>query len=179
MMYRLRLADPADLPAIVDIYNSTVASRRVTADTEPVPLESRFMWFKAHQRPNRPLWVAEPYIHSTDGIATETPLSRSILGWMSFSDFYGRPAYRHSAELSIYCHENIRHRGLGSFLMHTALKTAPELEIKSLLAFVFGHNEPALGLFEKFGFQRWAQMPGVAELDHIERDLIILGKRLT
>ncbi|MFN5802122.1 MAG: GNAT family N-acetyltransferase, partial [Burkholderiales bacterium] len=45
-MYRLRLADPADLPAIVDIYNSTVASRMVTADTEPVPLESRFMWFK-------------------------------------------------------------------------------------------------------------------------------------
>jgi L-amino acid N-acyltransferase YncA len=178
-MYRLRLADPADLPAIVDIYNSTVASRMVTADTEPVPLESRFMWFKAHQRPNRPLWVAEPFSHSTDGVSTELPASRSVLGWMSFSDFYGRPAYRHTAELSIYCHESIRRKGLGSFFLRAALTTASELDIRNLLVFVFGHNEPSLRLFEKFGFERWAKMPGVAELDQIERDLVILGKRVS
>ena len=34
--YVHRLALRADLPAIVDIYNSTIASREVTADTEPV-----------------------------------------------------------------------------------------------------------------------------------------------
>jgi phosphinothricin acetyltransferase len=34
-------------------------------------------------------------------------------------------------------------------------------------------------LFEKFGFERWAKMPGVAELDQIERDLVILGKRVS
>jgi phosphinothricin acetyltransferase len=178
-MYRLRLADPADLPAIVDIYNSTVASRMVTADTEPVPLETRFMWFKAHQRLNRPLWVAEPFSHSSDGVNIETLASRSVLGWMCFSDFYGRPAYRHTAELSVYCHESIRRKGLGSFFLRAALKSAPELEIKNLLVFVFGHNIPSLRLFEKFGFERWAEMPGVAELDQVERDLIILGKRLT
>ena len=177
-MYRLRLADPSDLPAMVDIYNSTVSSRMVTADTEPVPLESRFMWFKVHQRLQRPLWVAEPYSHSTDGVSMETPGSRSVLGWMSFSDFYGRPAYRHTAELSIYCHESVRRKGLGSFLMRSALSSAPELEIKNLVAYVFGHNEPSLRLFEKFGFERWASMPGVAVLDEIERDLIILGKRV-
>ena len=33
---RLRDATLADLPAIVDIYNSTVPMRTVTADTEPV-----------------------------------------------------------------------------------------------------------------------------------------------
>ena len=178
-MYRLRLADPADLPAIVDIYNSTVASRMVTADTEPVPLESRFMWFKTHQRLNRPLWVAEPFSHSSDGVNVELPESRSVLGWMSFSDFYGRPAYRHTAELSIYCHGSIRRKGLGSFFMHAALAAAPGLDIKNLVAYIFGHNEPSLRLFEKFGFERWARMPGVAELDQIERDLVILGKRVS
>jgi L-amino acid N-acyltransferase YncA len=37
----LRDADEADLPVIVEIYNSTVPTRMVTADTEPVSIESR------------------------------------------------------------------------------------------------------------------------------------------
>jgi L-amino acid N-acyltransferase YncA len=36
-----------DLPAIVAIYNSTVPSRQVTADLEPVSVESRLPWFQA------------------------------------------------------------------------------------------------------------------------------------
>ncbi|HKG69108.1 MAG TPA: hypothetical protein VKA92_09585, partial [Segetibacter sp.] len=46
-----------DLPKIVEIYNSTVASRMVTADTEPVSVESKRNWFKAHSPDKRPLWV--------------------------------------------------------------------------------------------------------------------------
>jgi len=37
----IRTALESDLPAIVEIYNSTVPSRMVTADTEPVSVESR------------------------------------------------------------------------------------------------------------------------------------------
>ena len=40
-----RVARPEDLPLIVDIYNSTIASREVTADTEPVSVASRQQWF--------------------------------------------------------------------------------------------------------------------------------------
>ena len=36
----------------------------------------------------------------------------------------------------------------------------------------------ACGLFEKFGFYRWGLLPGVAELDGVERDLIIVGRAL-
>lgn len=36
-----RNATETDLPRIVSIYNSTVASRMVTADTEPVTIEDR------------------------------------------------------------------------------------------------------------------------------------------
>jgi phosphinothricin acetyltransferase len=39
--YVHRLARREDLPVIVDIYNSTIASREVTADTEPVSVQSR------------------------------------------------------------------------------------------------------------------------------------------
>ena len=37
----LRDATEADLPAIVEIYNATIPGRMVTADLEPVTVESR------------------------------------------------------------------------------------------------------------------------------------------
>ena len=40
-------------------------------------------------------------------------------------------------------------------------------------------NGATLNLFESFGFQRRGVLPGNAELDGIERDLIILGRRLS
>lgn len=39
---------------------------------------------------------------------------------------------------------------------------------------MFGHNDPSLGLLKKFGFKEWGMLPGVAELDGIERDLVIV-----
>jgi len=162
--YQHRLARFEDLPAIVDIYNSTVASREVTADTEPVSVESRHAWFAEHTPERRPLWVVEQ-----DG---------KILGWLSYSNFYGRPAYSGTAELSIYIHEEMRGKGLGRYLLQQAIDFAPQINVHTLLGFIFGHNQPSLKLFDAFGFERWANMPRVATLDGIERDLIILGKRI-
>ena len=47
-----------------------------------------------------------------------------------------------------------------------------------LLGFIFAHNEPSLRLFEKLGFARWGCLPRVAELDGVERDLVIVGLRI-
>ncbi len=159
-----RLARFDDLPAIVDIYNSTVASRQVTADTEPIPVESRLAWFDDHDPARRPLWVMEQ--------------NGAILGWLSFSNFYGRPAYSGTAELSIYLHEDARGKGLGRYFLTQAIAHAPKIQVHTLLGFIFGHNAPSLKLFEAFGFDVWANMPRVANLDGIERDLIIVGKRV-
>jgi L-amino acid N-acyltransferase YncA len=57
MTLNYRDATLDDLPAIVAIYNSTIASRQVTADLEPVSVESRLAWFLAHRLLVRPLWV--------------------------------------------------------------------------------------------------------------------------
>jgi phosphinothricin acetyltransferase len=56
---RIRDATAADLPAIVDIYNSTIPSRMVTADLEPVSVASREAWFADHSPERWPLWMAE------------------------------------------------------------------------------------------------------------------------
>lgn len=161
-----------DLPAIVAIYNSTIASRRVTADLEPVTIESRLRWFHAHGAGRRPLWIVEEPDDDDPNAA------RRVIGWLSFSDFYGRPAYARTAELSIYLDERARGRGLGAQLLTKALEAAPGLQLDTLLGFIFGHNAPSIALFRRAGFEDWGMLPRVAVLDGVERDLVILGKRI-
>lgn len=158
----IRNATITDLADIVAIYNSTVASRMVTADTEPVTVESRLPWFYAHTPASRPLWVAE--------------LDGRIAGWISFQSFYGRPAYQSTVEVSIYVDEAYRRRQVGRSLLRAGIEKAPELGIETLLGFIFGHNEPSLHLFESFGFQRWGYLPQIAEMDRIKYDLAIYGR---
>ena len=170
MSYRHRTATLEDLPTVVAIYNSTIASREVTADTEPVTVESRLNWFNEHQPERRPLWIIER--------ADDNAEKPEILGWISYSNFYGRPAYSGTAEVSIYIAEAWRGKGIGRYALTEAIAFAPQIKVHTLLGFIFGHNKPSLALFERFGFDTWANFPRVANLDGIERDLIILGKRV-
>ncbi|SPU04686.1 putative phosphinothricin acetyltransferase [Bacillus tequilensis] len=165
MNMTLRLAENKDLEAVVAIYNSTIASRMVTADTEPVTPEDRMEWFLGHTE-SRPLYVAEDE-------------NGNVAAWVSFETFYGRPAYNKTAEVSIYIDEACRGKGVGSYLLQEALRIAPELGIRSLMAFIFGHNKPSLKLFEKHGFSEWGRFPGIAEMDGKRYDLKILGRELS
>ena len=160
----MRDAREADLPRLVAIYNEAIPGRRATADTEPVSVESRLPWFREHTPARRPLWVAE-----REG---------AIVGWLSFQDFYGRPAYGATAELSVYVSATAQRGGVGRHLLARALEHAPTLGLATLLGFIFAHNTPSVTLFERHGFARWGHLPRVARLDGVERDLLILGRRL-
>ena len=157
-------AQQKDLENIVATYNSTVASRLVTADLKPVSVESKQAWFDAHDVVKRPLWLV---------IANGT-----YAGWMSFNSFYGRPAYDGTVEVSIYLEESARGKGLGKHCLKKACDAAPSLHIKTLLGFIFDHNEPSLKLFYNMGFEKWAHLPKIADMGDAERGLIILGKRV-
>ena len=88
------------------------------------------------------------------------------------------PAYRTTAELSVYVHSDSRRHGLGRYLVGRAIAHAPAIGVGILLGFRFAHNRPSLALFESLGFGRWGLLPGVALLDGAERDLVILGLRI-
>jgi phosphinothricin acetyltransferase len=160
----IRDATIEDLPAIVAIYNSTVPTRVVTADTEPVSVASRQKWFADHSPARRPLWVAEE--------------NGQVAGWLSYSSFYGRPAYDSTCEVSLYLAPEYRRQGLGTQMLLRCIEHAPRIRVTTLLGFIFGHNELSLRLFEKMGFLRWGCLPRVAVLDSLERDLIIMGRRV-
>ncbi|WP_018752490.1 GNAT family N-acetyltransferase [Paenibacillus sanguinis] len=162
--YTIEDASLKDLTAIVDIYNETIASRSVTADLEPITVNDRLEWFAEHSPDSRPLWVMR--------------YEGKVIAWLSLQSFYGRPAYAATVEISIYISEAWRGQGLGSILLNRVFESCPRLGVKTLLGFVFAHNEPSLGLLLKHGFERWGNLPQVASLDGVERDLVILGKRV-
>lgn len=160
-----RDANIDDLPVIVSIYNSTVAGRMVTADTEPVTVAQKQEWFDEHSHDKRPLWIVE----NDD---------QKIIGWASFQNFYGRPAYDGTAEISIYLDENERGKSYGKKILQYAIDKSPALGIHTLLGFIFSHNTNSLQLFIKLGFQEWAHLKDIAILDGKECSLKILGRKI-
>ncbi len=162
--FTLRPATLDDLPGIVAIYNATIPGRMVTADLVPIPVASRVAWFHAHNPATRPLWVA------TAGA--------ELAAWLSFNSFHERPAYQPTAEISIYVAEAQRRRGLGRWLLREAVTRAPALGLSTLVGLIWAHNTPSLELFASEGFSRWGHLPRVAVLDSVERDLVILGRRV-
>ncbi|OIP84934.1 MAG: N-acetyltransferase [Porphyromonadaceae bacterium CG2_30_38_12] len=158
-------AHRSDLSKIVAIYNSTVASRMVTADTSKVTVESKANWFEAHNASQRPLWMIENN-------------SGETVGWVSFQSFYGRPAYNATVEISIYIDEQFRGRGFGKSILKYCIEQCKNLKIETLLAFIFSHNEPSIKLFERFGFEHWGLLPDIARMDEENYSLRILGKKV-
>src|SRR5712691_6275192 len=135
---KVRDATEADLPDLVAIYNATGPTRRVTAELEPVTVASRLPWFREHSPGHHPLWVAE-----SEGV---------IAGWISLQSFLTRCAYRGTAEVSVYVHENFRRQGVGRELLRHAIERGPTLQLSALVGCIFGHNEASLRLFEELGF---------------------------
>jgi L-amino acid N-acyltransferase YncA len=160
----IRHAAAADLPAIVEIYNASIPGRMATADTEPVTVAEREDWFRAFNPQSRPLWILE-----ADGVP---------VGWLGVRSFYGRPAYHHTVEATVYVAPGHQRAGIARKLLTHALEECPRLGIANVLGFVFAHNMPSVTLFEAHGFQRWGLLPKVCEMDGIERDVLILGRRI-
>jgi L-amino acid N-acyltransferase YncA len=158
---KIRDAREADLPAIIKIYNAAIATRISTAQLEPVTLKQRRNWLKEHSRNRHPFWVLE--------------INRHVAGWLTMKSFLRRGAYRDTAEVSVYVDEKFRRRGVGRALLAEAINRAPALGINAMVGLIFAHNKPSLRLFEQLGFEKWGLLPRVARLDHVERDLTIVG----
>lgn len=163
-------ADIEDLSAILAIYNQSIAGKQATANLEPVTTDERIVWFDEHlNNPTRPIYVV---------LTTEKNADSMIVAWGSFSDLYARPAYHISSEVSIYLHQDYHGIGLGSLLTRWMLMQAPSLGIQNVIALIFAHNQPSLGLFHKLGFEQWGYMPQVCDMDGFIADVVMLGKKV-
>ena len=64
------------------------------------------------------------------------------------------PASRHVADLGLMVDASYRRRGIGWSLLESAVEWARGAGVTKLELHVFPHNEPAIALYEKFGFEK-------------------------
>lgn len=166
-----------DLAVVLAIYNQTIAGKQATANLVPVSCEERADWFSEHiDSSTRPIYVVKT--SNSEEHNQEHNLNKQpsiIVAWGSFSDLYSRPAYHISSEISIYLHSDYHGQGLGSLLTCWMLLQAPNLGIRNIVALVFAHNKPSLGLFHKLGFEQWGYMPQVCDMQGFIADVVMLG----
>ncbi|GAA0808373.1 GNAT family N-acetyltransferase [Psychrobacter piscatorii] len=175
--FMVQRASKEDLAEVLAIYNQSIPGKQATANLALVTVEERTAWFDEHlDSPTRPIYVVKALPEGdTDRQSTKLP----IVAWGSFSDLYARTAYHISTEISIYLNQDYQSKGLGSLLTRWMLTQAPSLGIRNIVALIFAHNQPSLGLFRKIGFEQWGYMPEVCDMDGFIADVVMLGKAVT
>jgi L-amino acid N-acyltransferase YncA len=161
----IRLAQIDDLPAILDIYNQSIPSKRATGDIEPLRVEDRLDWFREHPPQEHPIFVAE--------------LDGRVTGWCSLSAYRpGRAALRFTAEISYYIDYEYHRQGIATALVEHTLAVCPALGIKHVFAIVLEGNQASLNLLQKMGFERWGYLPRVADFDGNEVGHLYYGRHM-
>jgi L-amino acid N-acyltransferase YncA len=158
----IRAATLDDLPAIVAIYNAAIPARASTADLVPVPVDARRPWFDRHA-PGRLLVLVD---------------DAGVQAWAGVLPHHERAAYAGTGEVAVYVDPAARGRGAGGRLLDDVIARAPTWGLRVLLGRIFAHNEASLALFAGRGFARWGLLPGVCVLDGVERDVVIVGRRV-
>lgn len=137
----IRLATPGDAGIINDIQNHYVLTSTATFHTEPLTLEERLAWLK-NRSPAHPVNVAQ-----AEG---------GIVGWGALEVFRNRPAYRHTAEFSVYVHHAWHRRGIGRAILTDLETRARALEYHSLVGGCCSESGPVIALLESLGYDRVA-----------------------
>jgi L-amino acid N-acyltransferase YncA len=162
---KIRLARQEDLPYINEIYNQAVRQGFCTAHLSEISLEERRIWFGAHDPVRFPVFVVEN--------------NQQVCGWVSLGSYrMDRQALAHVAEVSYYVDERERGRGMGSRLLGHAIRVAPEFGFTVLIAILLDKNPASIGLLEKYGFEKWGVMPGIALIDGQQADHLYYGLKL-
>lgn len=159
----IRLATRDDAGAINDIQNHYVVRSTATFLTEPLTPEQRLAWLDGRS-PAHPVTVAQ------DG--------DTITGWGSLEVFRGRPAYRHTAELSIYIHPERHRSGIGRAIVKDLIERARALGHHALVGGCCSETAAAIALLEACGFSRVAHFREVGRKFDRWLDVVFLERVL-
>ncbi len=165
MNLRIRDATPADLPAMLAIYNEVIANTTAIYAYEPRSLDALAAWLEAKRVDNWPVLVAED-----DDV---------LAGYGSYGAFRPWPAYLHTVENSIYVAAGRRGGGIGSTLLPALVASATARGFHTMLAGIDAANDGSLRLHAKFGFRRVAQFHEVGWKFDRWLDLVFLQRMLT
>lgn len=140
-MLTLRPSQDGDIPAITAIYGHHVLHATGTFETEPPS-------------------AADMAARRADVLAKGLPYlvaerEGEVLGFAYCQWFKPRPAYRFSAEDSIYLHPDAAGQGLGKQLLATLVERAEAVGVRKLIAVIGDSgNAGSIGVHRSLGFQK-------------------------
>jgi len=85
------------------------------------------------------------------------------------------PASAHVADLGLMVAASHRRRGVGRALLDAAVEWARDAGVRKLELHVFPYNEPALALYERFGFQREGVRKGHYQRGEHYQDAVLMA----
>jgi len=138
-MPTLRASQTTDLPQITDIYQHHVLHGTGTFEVTPPTLE------EMTQRRDDVLAKGLPYLVAVEG--------ELVLGFAYCNWFKPRPAYRFSAEDSIYLAPAATGGGLGRALLSELARRAEQAGVRKLIAVIGDSaNAASIGVHRSAGF---------------------------
>lgn len=140
----IRPAAAADLPAILAIVNDAILNTTAWYDDEPWDAGRISAWFTAKQAGQWPVLVSE-----ADGFTA---------GFASYGVFRDRPAYRHTAEHSVYVAAAHRGRGHGARLLRAIVDTAFGHGVHTLVGGIDSENAASIAFHRAHGFEEAGRM---------------------
>ncbi len=165
----VRPAGPGDAEALTRLAEAISAEPEawlISADGEWRSVGDERRYLKAVRRyPHAAVLVAE----RTDGM---------IIGRLSLArDTH--PASTHVADLGLMVAKTARRQGVGRALLEAAVEWARGSGVRKLELHVFPWNEPAITLYERFGFEREGFRKGHYYRAGKDVDAILMAFRLT
>ena len=138
---KVRRAEPGDAVALVALASAVSAEPEgwlVSSEWRSVGEERRFIR-AVRRHPDAAVFVVE--------------LEGGLVGRLSLARDQ-HPASRHVADLGLMVDTRFRRRGVGRALLGAAVEWARSHGVTKLELHVFPWNEPAIKLYETFGFER-------------------------
>jgi ribosomal protein S18 acetylase RimI-like enzyme len=160
---RVRRAAPADAPALVALAEAVAREDgRWILTTES---------WRSVRDERRYLKAAQTHRDAAVFVAEEDGL---VLGRLSLARD-PHPASRHVADLGLMVAAGARRRGIGRMLLTDGVEWARTHAVRKLELHVFPWNEPALRLYESFGFEREGYRKRHYERDGEDVDAILMA----
>jgi L-amino acid N-acyltransferase YncA len=161
----IREARAADLDAIHTIYAHYVTTSAATFELTPPDRREWDRRFAAIAEQGLPFLVAG----HTDGID----------GYAYCAPWRPRPAYRRTAEVSVYVAPAAAGHGVGGALLDALLARAGEAGLRELIAVVADTGDPAsMALHRGRGFAEAGRLAGVGRKHGRWLDTVLLQRRL-
>ena len=150
---RIRPARPADLPALLEIYNDAVVHTTASWDLLPWTPVEHAEWYATKAGHGHPVLVADE--------------GGEVVGYAAYGPFRPKAGYAATMEHSVYVRPADQGRGIGRALLEAVVAAARANGVHALIGGLSADNEASVGLHRSLGFVEVGRLPQVGrKFDH-------------